>query len=155
RASCEYWVSCVPSASALAIVISDIVTPRRVVDRISRSRNDRQQEVRGMLGIMIDLVQDGLAAADVVGNVFHIRGAADAGCDVEARNFNADTVAPFELIRGGHELDSVFVDLAGDDRFASRARERMPRPAGQRSCRVDPAAGRLEPAARELAFGQL
>src|SRR5262249_57177675 len=80
--------------------------------------------------------------------------AGDAGCDVETRNFDADTVTPLERIGGRHDLDRVFVDLAGYDRFAGRTRERMPRPAGQRSFRIDCAVGRIEPAAGELAFVQ-
>ena len=99
-------------------------------------------------------MQHGLAAADVVRDVFDVGGAADAGGDVEAGDLDADAVPGLELVRGRHDLDGVFVDLAGYDRLARRARERMPRPAGQRPRRIDGAMGRLEPAARELAFVQ-
>src|SRR5258708_7108002 len=113
REICEYRPRGLPSASGFAIVISDMVAPHSVVGRISRNRNDRQQEMRGIFGVVINLVQHGLAAADVVRNVFHIGSAADAGCDVEARNFNADTVAPLELIGGRPCPHSVVVALGG------------------------------------------
>jgi len=70
----------------------------------------------------------GLLAVSV-GNVFHIGGAADAGCDIEAGDLDADAVAALELVGGRHDLDGIFVYLAGCDRLACRARERMPRPA--------------------------
>src|SRR5262249_3949020 len=117
-------------------------------------RNDRQQEMRWMPGVVIDPVQHGLAAADVIRDVFDVRGAADPGRDVEAGDLDADVVTLLELVGGRHDLDGIFVDLTGNDGLAGRARERVPRPAGQRSRRIDGAMGRLEPAARELAFVQ-
>ncbi len=42
-------------------------------------RDHGQQQMRGVLRIVIDPMQHGLAAADVVGDVFHVGGAADAG----------------------------------------------------------------------------
>src|SRR5262249_15540164 len=98
----------------------------------------------------VDPVQHGLAAAGVIGDVLDVGGAAHAARDVEAGDLDADAVTLLELIGGGHDLDGVFVDLAGNDGLARRARERMPRPAGQRSLRIDGAMGRLEPAAREF-----
>src|SRR5262249_45881228 len=128
--------------------------PPTVAARTSGVRNDRQQEMRWMPRVVIDLVQHGLAAADVIRDVLHIGGAADAGRDVEAGDLDADAVTLLELIGGRHDLDGVFVDLAGNDGLAGRARERVPRPARQRSLRIDGTMGRLEPAARELAFVQ-
>src|SRR6516225_2244797 len=124
-----------------------MVAPRNVAARTSGVCNDRQQEMRWMPGVVIDSVQHGLAAADVIGDVLDVGGAADAGRDVEAGDLDADAVTLLELVGGRHDLDSVFVDLAGDDGRARRARERMPRPPGQRSLRVDGAMGCLEPAA--------
>src|SRR5262249_58275908 len=105
-----------------------------------------------MPGVVIESVQEGLAAADVMRDVLEVGGASDAGRDIEAGDLDADAVTLLELIGRGHDLDGVFVDLAGDDGPARRARERMPRPPGQRSLRIDGAMGRLEPAAREFAF---
>src|SRR6476660_5484425 len=107
-----------------------------------------------MGGVVIDPMQHGLAAADMVRDVFDIRGAADAGGDVEARDLDTDAVPALELVRGCDDLDGVFVDLAGRDRLARRARERMPGPSGQGPFRIDGAMVVLEPAARELAFLQ-
>ena len=66
---------------------------------IVRFRNDGQQQVRWPLGIPIDLVGHGLAAANVVGDILDIghRSSADRyvhGCDVEA-----DPVPGFELVQ--------------------------------------------------------
>src|SRR3954467_8995325 len=122
--------------------------------RASRLRDHRQQQVRGMRWVVIDPMQHGLAAADMIRDVFDVGGTADAGGDVEARDLDTDAVPALELVRGRHDLDGVFVDLAGCDRLACRARERMPGPSGQRPRRIDGAVGRLEPAARELAFVQ-
>jgi hypothetical protein len=40
--------------------------------------NDRQQEMRGPLGVVVDFVQRGFAADDVIGHVFHVGCSADA-----------------------------------------------------------------------------
>src|SRR5262245_64844598 len=66
-----------------------------------------------MPGIVIDAMQHRLAAADVIRDVLDIGGAADAGCHVEARDLDADAVVLLELVGGRHDLDGVFVDLAG------------------------------------------
>src|SRR5262245_59135060 len=129
-----------------------MVAPPNVAARTSDVRNDRQPEMRWMPGVVKDPVQHGLAAADVIRDVLDVGGASHAGCDVEAGDLDADAMTLLELIGGGHDLDGVFVDLAGDDGLACRARERMPRPAGERSLRIDGAMGRRGPAARELAF---
>src|SRR5260370_41767243 len=129
-----------------------MVAPPNVAARTSDVRNDRQQEMRWMPGVVIDPVQHGLAAADVIRDVLDVGGASHAGRDIEAGDLDADAMTLLELIGGGHDLDGVFVDLAGDDGLARRARERVPRPAGGRSLRVDRAMGRLEPAARGPPF---
>ena len=95
-----------------------------------------------------------LAAADVIRDVLDIGGAADPGCHVEARDLDADAVVLLEAVGGRHDLDGVFIDLAGHDGLVCRARERMPGPAGQRSLLIDRPVGGLEPAAGELAFVQ-
>src|SRR5262245_13068577 len=125
-----------------------------MLPRTSGVRNDRQQEMRWMPGLVIDPVQHGLAAADVIRDVLDVGGAADAGRDVEAGDLDADAVTLLELVGGRHDLDGVFIDLTGNDGLAGRAREWVPRPAGQRSLRIDGVMGRLEPAAREFAFVQ-
>src|SRR5262245_32209927 len=149
----EYWPSGLPSTSGLWIVISGMMAPEALARRnFSRVGNDRQQQVRGMPGIVIDAMQHRLAAADVIRNVLDIGGAAEAGCHVEARDLDADAVVLFEAVGGRHDLDGVFVDLAGHDGLVCRARERMPGPAGQRSFLIDRPVGGLEPAAGEFAF---
>src|SRR5262245_63684847 len=81
-----------------------MVAPRNVAARTSGVRNDRQQEMRWMLGVVIDPVQHGLAAADVIRDVLDIGGAAHAGRDVEAGDLDADAVTLLELVGGRHEL---------------------------------------------------
>src|SRR4029079_19626068 len=81
--------------------------------RASCLRDHRQQQVRGMRGVVIDPMQHGLAAADMVWDVLDVGGAADAGGDIETRDLDTDAVPALELDRGRHDLDGVFVDLAG------------------------------------------
>src|SRR5262249_23479836 len=116
--------------------------------------NDRQQQVRGMPGIVIDTMQHRLAAADVIGDILDIGGAADTGCHVETRDLDANAVVLLELVGGCHDLDGAFVYLALPDGLVCRPRERMPGPAGQRSFLINRPMGGLEPAAGELAFVQ-
>src|SRR5262245_65947860 len=66
----EYWPSGLPSTSGLWIVISGMLAAEELARRnFSRVGNDRQQQVRGMSWIVIDRMQHGLAAADVIGAV--------------------------------------------------------------------------------------
>src|SRR5262249_3548496 len=151
----EYWPSGLPSTSGLWIVISGMMAPGALAGcNLSLVWNDRQQQVRGMPGIVIDAMQHRLAAADVIGDVLDIGGAADTGCHVETRDLDADAVLLLELVGGCHDLDGVFVDLARHDGLVCRARQWMPGPAGQRSFLIDRPVGGLEPAAGELAFVQ-
>jgi hypothetical protein len=46
--------------------------------------------MRRVLGVVIDLMQHGLAAADVIRDALDAGGAADAGADVEAGDLDAD-----------------------------------------------------------------
>src|SRR6185369_16882242 len=52
----------------------------------------RQQQVRGMRGVLVDPMQHGLAAADMVRDVLDVGGAADAGGDV----YDSGAVLGFE-----------------------------------------------------------
>src|SRR5438067_12772111 len=110
--------------------------------------------MRRMLRVAIDAMQHRLAAADVIGDVLDVVGAADAGREIEAHDLEADAVSALERIRGRHDLDRIFVDLARHDRLLRFARERMPGPSGQRALAIDRAMRGLEPAARELALVQ-
>src|SRR5262245_59258656 len=92
-----------------------------MLPRTSGVRNDRQQEMRWMPGLVIDPVQHGLAAADVIRDVLDVGGTADAGRDVEAGDLDADAVTLLELVGGRHDLDGVFIDLTGNDGLAGRA----------------------------------
>ena len=64
-------------------------------------------------------------------------------------------VAAAEQVGGGHDLDGVFVDLAGNDRLLRRARQRVPRPPRLGAVGIERAVRGLEPAARDLALGQV
>src|SRR5262249_6475721 len=108
-----------------------------------------------MLRVVVDLVQHGLAAADVVGDVFHVGGAAHAGPDVEARDLDADAMSRLEPVRGRHDLDRVLVDLSGHYRLLRRACERMPWAPRERARGIERPMRGLEPAAGELALGHL
>src|SRR5438477_949552 len=78
-------------------------------------RNDRQQQMGRPSRIVIDLVQRRSTAADVVGDVFSIGGAAHAGRHVGARDLHTDAVTFAEEIGRGHDLDRVFIDFAWHD----------------------------------------
>src|SRR5260370_34144479 len=110
-----------------------MVAPPNVAARTSDVRNDRQQEMRWMPGVVIDPVQHGLAAADVIRDVLDVGGASHAGRDIEAGDLDADALTLLELIGGGHDPDGVLVDLAGDGWLSRRPLERTPRPCGERS----------------------
>src|SRR6267142_6249064 len=75
-------------------------------------RNDRQQQMGRPSRIVIDLVQRRSTAADVVGDVFSVGGAANASRHVSTCDLHTDAVAPAEEIGRGHDLDRVFVDFA-------------------------------------------
>src|SRR5262245_54302051 len=90
-------------------------------------RNDRQQQMGGPPRIVIDLVQRGAAAADVIGDVFGIGGAAHAGRHIGARDLHADAVTFAEEIGRRHDLDCVFIDFARHDLLLGLAGQRMPR----------------------------
>src|SRR5262245_43900251 len=85
-----------------------------------------------MPGVVIDAMQHRLAAADVIRDVLDIGGAADAGCHVEARDLDADAVVLLEPVGGRHDLDGVFVDLAGHDGLLCGARGCQGRPGSDR-----------------------
>src|SRR5262245_28838987 len=72
-------------------------------------RNDRQQQMGRPPRIVIDLVQRGATAADVVGDVLSIGGAAHASRHVGACDLHADAVTFAEEIGCRHDLDRVFI----------------------------------------------
>src|SRR5260370_28123372 len=122
-----------------------MVAPPNVAARTTDVRNDWQEEMRWMPGVVIDPVQHGLAAADVIRDVLDVGGASHAGRDIEAGDLDADAMTLLELIGGGHDLDGVFVDLAGADGLARRPPERTPPPAGGRPRLSGVALGRMYP----------
>src|SRR4029078_11559307 len=80
---------------------------------IAVSRNDRQQQMRRMSCIVIDAMHHRTAGADVIGNIFDIGGAENAGRQIEAGDFDTDAMAPAE--EGSHEENSerILCDIAG------------------------------------------
>src|SRR5215467_4346260 len=113
-------------------------------------RNDRQQQMGRPSRIVIDLVQRRSAAADVIGDVFGIGGAAHAGRHIGARDLHTDAVAFAEEIGRGHDLDRIFVDLAWYDLLLCLAGQRMPRFPWLRSLRIESPVRGLQPAACHL-----
>ena len=84
--------------------------------------------MRRPFGVVIDFVQGRLAAADVVGHVFRVGCATDAGRHVGARDLEADAMAGLEQIAGRQNLDLVFLDLAGLDPLLRGSIQRVPGP---------------------------
>src|SRR5438132_12630490 len=104
-----------------------MVAPPNVAACGSGVRNDRQQEMRWMPGVVIDPVQHGLAAADVIRDVLDVGGASHAGRDIEAGDLDAHAMTSLALIRSAHAPDGVSVDLAAAHGLARPARARIPR----------------------------
>src|SRR4030095_4059764 len=102
--------------------------------------------------IVIDLVQRRSTAADVIGDVFGIGGAAYTGRHVGACNLHTDAVAFAEEIGRRHDLDRIFIDFARYELLLGLAGQRVPRSAWLRSLRVEGPVRSLEPAARHLAL---
>src|SRR6266700_8194885 len=100
--------------------------------------------------IVIDLVQRRSTAADVVGDVFSIGGAAHTGRHVGACDLHTDAMAFAEEIGRGHDLDRVFIDFAWHDLLLRFAGEQVPRLPWLRSLWIQSPVRGLEPAARNL-----
>ena len=89
-------------------------------------RDDGQQQARWVFLVMVDFMDRGLAAADVVGNIFRIMGARDARRHVRARNVDTDAVPLLEEVCRRQDFDGVFVYLAGHDWFLRLSGKRVP-----------------------------
>ena len=90
---------------------------------------NRQQQMRRPLGVPIDLVGDGLAAANVVRNVLDVGHRSSAGRDVHGCDVEADPVSRLELVCRCEDLYLVlhdFVRLHGRDCIARELVERLP-----------------------------
>src|SRR6202011_3143575 len=92
--------------------------------------NDREQQVRGPIGVPIDLVGHRLTAADMIGNVFYASHCAGSVGRVHAGDFQANAMTRLELVRGREYLDPIFDDFSWSDgsyRFACQLVEGLPR----------------------------
>ena len=89
-------------------------------------RNDGQQQMRRPFRIVIDLVQRGPAAHDVVGDIFGIGGPGHPGRHVRARDLDANAMVAPEQICSCENFYRIFVDLPGHDFLLSSPRQRMP-----------------------------
>ena len=89
-------------------------------------RDDGQQQMRGSLCVVVDLVQRGAATADVVGHIFSVRRTADTGRHVGAHDLQADAVATPEQIGRRHDLDHIILNRSGRHLLLRRARQGMP-----------------------------
>ena len=78
--------------------------------------------------VVVDMMYRRSAAADVVRDVFNVRGTADARWRVHARDFEADAMPCLEHVGRGHDLNIVLSDLARNNRLLSFTCKRMPRP---------------------------
>src|SRR3981189_1425261 len=104
---------------------------------------DRQQQMRWPVGVPIDLVGNGLAAAHVVGNVLDVGHRSGAGRDVQGCDVEADPVPRLELVRGGEDLYPIldyFFRLYRSDCIPRELVERLP---GLRTLVVEHSIGRL------------
>src|SRR5262249_25536424 len=126
------WISA--PGRTLAPAVATLISTLQIRGSL---RNDRQQQMRRPSRIVIDLVQRRSAAADVVGDVFGIGGAAHPGRHVGARDLHADAVTLAEEIGGRHDLDRVFIDFARHNLRLCLAGQRMPRSPWLRSLRVE------------------
>src|SRR5579859_3259238 len=75
--------------------------------------DDRQQEVRWPLRIVIELMGHGFAAADVIGDIFDIGHRPGAGGNIHRGDLDTDAMSGLELVGGRQDLDLIFHDLAG------------------------------------------
>ena len=96
-----------------------------------------------MQSIVINPMQDGLAAAKMIRNVLDVCRPENAGGKVEASNLDADAMAATKQIGGRKNLDVVFGDFSRGHRFLRFPRQWMPRLPGLRSLGIEGAVRRL------------
>src|SRR5882724_3810264 len=94
-----------PSRSnRIVVILALLLWPTSGRALIGGLRDDGQQQMRWPLGIAIDPVGHGLAAADMIRNVFDIGHRAGAGGHIHGCDVEADPVARLELVRSGEDL---------------------------------------------------
>src|SRR5882672_2453834 len=144
-----------PSRSnRIVVIVALLLWPTSGRALIGGSRDDGQQQMRWPLGIPVDPVGHGLAAANVVWNVFDVGHRAGAGRNIHGCDVEADPVTRLELVCRGEDLDPVLDHLSwlhGSNRILRELVERLP---GLGTLLIESPIGRFQPASRQLAFGQ-
>src|SRR5882762_1189270 len=144
-----------PSRSnRIVVIVALLLWPTSGRALIGGSRDDGQQQMRRALGVPIDPVGHGLAAADVIRNVLDIGHGAGAGRNIHGSDVDADAMSRLELVCGGEDLYLVldhFAWLHRRKRILCQLVERLPRLG---TLLVECPVGRLEPAPRQFALGQ-
>src|SRR6267142_971498 len=144
-----------PSRSNRIVVIAALLLwPTSGRALIGGLRDDGQQQMRWPLGISIDPMGHGLAAANVVWDVLDISHRPGTGGHIHGRDVDADPVTSLELVCRRKDLYPVldhFSWLHASNRILRELVERLP---GLGALLIERPIGRFQPAPRQLAFGQ-
>src|SRR6266853_3702399 len=142
-----------PSRSnRIVVIVALLLWPTSGRALIGGSRDDGQQQMRWPLGISIDPVGHGLAAANVVWNVFDVGHRAGAGRYIHRGDVETDAVSRLELVCRGEDLYLVldhFPRLHRRNRILRQPVERLP---GLGALLVKRPVGCLQPTACQLAL---
>src|SRR6266850_1704179 len=144
-----------PSRSnRIVVIVALLLWPTSGRALIGGSRDDGQQQMRWPLGIPVDPVGHGLAAANVVWNVFDVGHRAGAGRYIHRGDVETDAVSRLELVCRGEDLYLVldhFPRLHRRNRILRQPVERLP---GLGALLVKRPVGCLQPTACQLALRQ-
>ena len=70
-----------------------------------------------MVYVMVNFVQCRFAAADMIGDIFHIGESRRAGGHIHAGDIDADTMSFLKQVSSSQYLDGIFIDFTGNYRL--------------------------------------